>query len=115
MSWHYRSPLAFPALFISTLREAAARPDEPIVLASSSRRGDIEALAERFRWFRWCIRQDITIIPGLNYILDNYDVRSSIEQDAVGFILFIIAKPTKVSEFIRLNPDLAREILADCQ
>lgn len=111
MSWHYRAPNAFPAIYITTLRQAAANPSAPIVFHSSASRADVEIIAERFRWFKWCVKQDESSTELLK-ILNTYDIRSLIKEDEVGYILWITAKPTKLSEFVRLNPILANEMLS---
>jgi hypothetical protein len=114
MSWHYRAPAKFPALFHNVTREAALT-GEPVVFASSPSRADLEHIAEQFRWFKWCAAHDDGADKSLSNLVETYDFRSSIKEDEVGFILWLSARPTKVSEFIRLNPDLAREVLRECQ
>jgi hypothetical protein len=114
MGWHYKSPLAFPALFLTSLREVSACPDEPLVIASGSK-AQVAQIAERFRWFKWCIRQEKGTTFDLSAIIDAYDIRTVIREDEVGHTLFLIAKAKKLSEFERLNPDLAGEILPLCQ
>ena len=106
--------MTFPATMLAQLREAAASPDTTIPLASSPDIIDIQILAERWRYFRWCIRAKFAI-KDLTDICNTYDLRTTIRRDEVGYILYLIAKPTKVSEFVRLNPDLAGEILPQCQ
>lgn len=114
MGWYYRTPQMFPAVYLSTLRNAAASPDIPQVLGSGTI-ADIKVLAEKFRWFRWCIREHPTAMMELTNILENYDIRASTEIHGAGAIIYITAKPTKISEFIRLNPDLSAEVLSECQ
>ena len=115
MGWWYKDPAKFPALFITVLRRAVAEPGSQILIFSSSTRSDVEAIAERFRWFRWCIRKVPSAHTELTRMLDKYQIRTKLIEDEVGFILSVIAKPTKVSEFERLNPDLAMMLLPDCQ
>ncbi len=115
MGWTYRLPSMFAASYLITLRQAAASPETPIILYSSDSRKEVNAIAEKFRYLKWCIRQDLTASKDLSAILETYDVRSKITEDEVGFILWITAKPTKLSDFFNLNPDLALEVAAQCQ
>jgi hypothetical protein len=112
--WHYRSPQTFPAIYASTLREAVLEPDNPIIIWSGSA-AEVASHAERYRWFRWCIRHDPGQMLDLFTILETYDIRTKAQHDFLGSILYVIAKPTKLSEFIRLNPLLADEMLSECQ
>lgn len=115
MSWHYRSPQSFPALFTMSLQKAAQYPDNFVMISAAPTRAEIDKQAEQFRWFKWCIRQNVTASRSLANILDDHDVRARIKEDDLGFILFIIARPTKLSEFIRLNPQLAEEVCQEVQ
>jgi hypothetical protein len=115
MGWYYKPPQSFPATFVLSLRNAAAAPDTSIILASTSDIVEAKSIAEKFRYFRWCIRSEPTASSDLSEILDTFDVRTIIKHDAVGYILYLTARPTKLSEFIRLNPDLAAQILPKCQ
>jgi hypothetical protein len=112
MSWHYRSPHRFPALFLSLLRSAAAYPETPLVFHASPSRTNLETIAEQFRWFKWCIAKDPSVASDLYRLIETYDYRTKIEEDEIGYILRLYARPTKVSEFERLNPDLAAEVSA---
>lgn len=109
MAWHYRSPMVFPATFLAVTRSAAADPEVPYILSSSENRKDLEKIAETYRWFKWCIKQK-NAIQDIEVILETFDVRTSIKDDDAGFILYLMARRTKLSEFERLNPRLAREI-----
>jgi len=111
MGWHYKPPQVFPALYLNILREASSAPDVPQLFYSSNSRSEVEVIAERFRHFRWCIRQDPTAHKEMSRILADYDVRATIDTTSSGHLLYVVAKPTKVSEFIRLNPALAEAIL----
>ncbi len=111
MGWHYRLPSQFPATYLSGLREAKANSPDRIILGQFSRSYEAKALAEQFRWFRWCVRERPDAAKDLSTILEDYDVRTSIESsDIFGYILYVTAKPTKISEFVRLNPQLAESI-----
>ena len=114
MSWYYRRPQMFPAVYLNTLRNAANHPTVPQVLGSGMVK-EIEVLAEKFRWFRWCIRQEPMAYRELTNILETFDIRASTEIFGAGAMLYITARPTKVSEFILLNPELSAEILLECQ
>lgn len=111
MAWHYKSPQTFPAFYVQTLREATAEPNVPVPLGSYLALSDAEDIAERFRWFRWCIRQTPTPFSDLNLLLEGFEIRSKIHSDECGHVVFVTAKPNKLQEFIRLNPELAADVL----
>ena len=115
MGWYYRPPANFPAFYPHSLREAALTPSIPTIVAATPTTKEINAIAETYRWFRWCIRSEPMANKELSSILENYEIRTSIETTNLGSILYVTAKPTKVSEFIRLNPELAGEVLPECQ
>lgn len=112
MGWHYKSPLAFPAAHIASIRSAATNLNEPFILGSFTDIKKANILQEKFRWLKWCVRQEPSITPDLASIISNFDVRTFIQEDkGFGYILYLIIRPTKVSEFISLNPELAKEVL----
>jgi hypothetical protein len=115
LGWHYKLPQSFPAYFSLALKTAVIHPDHPVVLGSY--RSDVEAssVAERFRWYRWCIRKEPSAARELYMLLETYDFRTFMQTDEVGILLSLIAQPTKLSEFMRLNPQLAETLLRDCQ
>lgn len=115
MGWWYKPPQNFPAAFLSNLRQAALQPDEPLPIESFGTEAEAKALAEHYRYFRWAIRTKPEAMIELSNILETFDVRTAIKPDEVGYVLQLTAKPTKLSEFIRLNPDLADQILPECQ
>lgn len=109
MPWHYKHPNTFPAYFGATLKAAHESPNEPFMLGGFSSKSEAEVIAEKIRHYKWCIRQ--APIYDLQPILEDFNVRTFIHNDGYAFILYLVVKPTKVSDFISLNPDLAREIL----
>lgn len=111
MPWHYKSPSKFPAAYLAALRKAATQLDEPIMLGGFINLEEAKALAERFRYLRWCIRQNPLEARELFDLLSDYDYRTYIQQDDFGILLYLVARPTKLSEFTRLNPALAKELL----
>lgn len=115
MGWHYRPPQQWPANFLITLRQAAGAPDTPIALGAFSNKSSADALAEKFRHFRWCIRKDPNAMVEMTSILEDHHIRSHIQSDEVGHILYITASPSRWAEFIRLNPELAGVLLNECQ
>lgn len=111
MSWHYRSPLSFPALYTSALIKAGEWINDYVIVDARATLREAQRLAADFRWFKWCIRQNAGVRSDLFSILDTYDVRTQVREDEIGFILLVVARPTKLSEFMRLNPELAEEVL----
>ena len=108
MPWSYRSPSIFPARFPQAIRAAAAKPSTPILLHS----GDPATLAsdaENFRYYRWCVRQRPDYDRALASMLSAFTFRVSTE--APGFsplhLLYVTAKPAKLSELATLNPHLS--------
>ena len=118
MPWSYKPPQNFPAAYGAAIKAAVANPNEPYMLGGFYTKPEAEALAERIRWFKYCIRNS----PGheLQTILENYDVRTVTKEDTsflgtvdnMGFILWLVARPKLISDFILLNPKLAVEILS---
>lgn len=113
MGWYWKSPQAFPAMFTAVLKNACAEPDEAKYLGSFGSRADAKAVAERFRWFKWCVTSRPDRTPDLAGLLSNFEVRSQIKEDEVGFILTIRARHFKLDEFFALNPELARSIASE--
>lgn len=111
MSWYYNPPQSFPMYYFATLRQASSRPNNSIIFKSFATHKEALASAEHFRYFRWCIRQDPNANKEMANILSNYEIRTFLTSDAFGHFLNLIAKPTKLSEFIRLNPELSEQIL----
>lgn len=115
MGWYYKPPSLFPASYLAAMREAAAIPDQPVIFHSAVRRAELDAISERFRWLKWCIRKEPNAVSELYQLLSTYDYRFKTVKDEVGWLLYLTAKPTKLSEFIRLNPELSAEVLPQCQ
>lgn len=113
MGWWYKPPSVFPATYLASLRAAASQPGEALPFYSSEAESDCRVVAERFRYFRWCIRKPPIAAQDLYLITEAYELRTKLTQDEVGWILWLTAKPTKLSEFTRLNPELAFEVLAN--
>jgi len=115
MSWRYKDPRTFSAIYPRIMREAAAQPHIPTLFTSSLSREDLEDHKTRFRWFRWCIRQK----PGMDFELtrleETFDYRVSLDSDPFGLVLYLTARPTKLGDLFTLNPDLARTLPAYCQ
>lgn len=110
MPWHYKHPDTFPAAYGAAINSAASDLNEPYMLGGFNTKSEAEGLAERIRHFKFCIRN--TPIHELQPILDNYDIRTFIHNDGFSFILWLVARPTKISDFVENNPDLAKEILS---
>lgn len=110
MAWHYRNPLVFPTMYVNALRTAAKCPNQSVMITSAVEYNQISIYAEQFRRFKWCIKVKPEAAPDLLKILQNFDCRTKIVNDEMGYILYLTARPTKVSEFERLNPELAKSI-----
>lgn len=115
MGWHYRTPQSFPAMYLASLREASENPNQPHIMIQFKSEAEAKFEAERFRWFRWCIRQDLSVNKEMSMILQAFDIRCEIKSDYLGHMLEVVARPTKFASFVQLNPDLAAEILPQCQ
>jgi hypothetical protein len=113
MGWSWKSPTRFKVSFTATLRRASAEAPNPILLeACGFSRSHKDNVLEAFRHFKWCIKQDSRETPDLFHIVTSFDIRATVEKDDLaGYLIFIKAVPTKISEFERLNPELAQEIL----
>jgi len=106
MSWRYKDPKTFPAYFAETMRKAAASPHEPQLFQSSTT-SDLSDLIDLFRRFRWCIRQRPENDRTLSRLELTLDFRLSRDTAPGGTLLYLTARPTKVSELLDLNPELA--------
>lgn len=118
MGWYYRLPQKFPAMYPQIIRAAVSSLNVPQLLSYGSPE-EVSSIAETLRWFRWCIRYDPAADKEFSTIFENYDIRASTQTEIWNgkwqTLLYITAKPTKVSEFIRLNPELAGDVLSECQ
>lgn len=115
MAWHWKDPTTFSARFPAAMREAAAALGEPILLTTSLSSSEIYGFATRFRWYRWCLRHRPGVQETLAVLDMTYSYRTQIIKHPFGYELFLTAKPTQLSEFFELNPDLAIEIETLCQ
>ena len=100
---------------IGAIRSAADEPDVPQILGGFTQLAKAKTYAEKFRHLKWCIRQDATIKPDLNLLLHKFNFRTSIHMDTLGFILYLTARPTKLSDFVEHNPELAEELLIEIE
>jgi hypothetical protein len=107
VGWHYRNPSAFPNAYHRALLNACLEPSVPQVINSFPNLANLKVEAERFRWFRWCIRQRPSAAFELARLLDQFETRTFYKEIEGRFILFLIAQPDVLSEFIRLNPQLS--------
>ena len=108
MTWVYKSSKNFPAMYVNALRAAARTPNEKLCIGLYKKASEARSVAEKFRHFRWCIRQEPQ--SELERILEAYEIRTQITNEVWNTGLYLTAKPKKLSEFERLNPDLAREL-----
>lgn len=116
MTWRYRNIQTFPARYPSALREAVANLGDPILFNSYPTEADAADDCQTFRWYRWCLRER----PDHDFVLgsysDLYTFRISTEPQPSGSCLvYLTAKPTKLSELLELNPDLADIFAATSQ
>lgn len=118
MGWYYRLPQAFPAMYPQIIRLAVSLLNVPQLLTYGTPK-EVASIAETLRWFRWCVKQDPTAFKEFYNIFESYDIRASTQTEIwhgeFQTLLYITAKPTKVSEFIRLNPEIAGDVLPECQ
>jgi hypothetical protein len=114
MGWHYKPPQVFPAQFFVAIREAVKQPGERVLLARMPDLSDIEAIAENFRYFKWCVKQRPDAHVEMFTALSTYNFRTRTE-DELCYNLWLTATPNTIAEFSRLNPELAASILPGCQ
>lgn len=110
MPWHYKNPDTFAANIGATIRAATLDLNQPHILTAFRSRSEAEALQEMVRYYKYCVRNT----PGhsLSSTIENFDVRTSIKLDEVGgFTVLLTVRPTKISDFVELNADLAKEVL----
>lgn len=107
MSWHYRDPLTFPAIFIEATINAAESPNTEIFVYTSNSLSDVEAKASQLRWFRWCVKQRPDNITRIARLLENYSYRSRIVTENGRAMLYILAREDRWASIAALNPSLA--------
>lgn len=119
MTWHVRSPQSFPAHFPRILAEAIRFENRSILFGSYKSHGEANAVAAHFRHFRWCLRQQPGVMPRLSALESTYQFRLSrtheeaiVADQAKWIVLYLTATPTKLSQFVNLNPHLS-EIISE--
>jgi hypothetical protein len=115
MPWFYRDPMVFPHSFHDGIFSPIAQLGSPVLLHIAESESEVLDVLERFRWFRWCIKQRPHLNPELYRAVCSHSFRASTSIQLSKFLIHITAQPNKVSDFIELNPDLANEILPQCQ
>lgn len=105
----------FPAKFPALMREAAASLHSNLLLGAFSTRLEAERLAEQFRWFRWNIRREPFADRNLTRIEESLNLKLSITDSPAGFLVYLKARPTALSEILTLNPHVADLIPEECQ
>lgn len=106
MTWRYKNPNQFPAIFTRRLQDAALAPDTWFTLEVVPSSSDAKIVTERWRYFTWCIRQRPAAVPDMARLLEQFDYRSSIKKS--GFRLWDIrvrARPTIIKDLLALNPE----------
>lgn len=106
MAWKPRSPQSFPAHFARTMIEAVTHCDRPIPFGSYRTEKEAKIVAERFRHYRWCLRDQPTIQPSLTNLELDYQFRLSKEQSHAWHVLYITASVDRVRAMETLNPHL---------
>lgn len=112
MGWRVKSPSVFPAKFFSIIRITANDPGIRYPLISGSYE-ECFIEAERLRYFKYCVRQ--TQEHEIFLLTQAFDIRSEIINNDMNYDLMVYARPNKLTEFARLNPDLAEECFRECQ
>ena len=115
MGWHYKDIRTFPARFPIALREAVASLNSPILFETYATRDAALDDAERLSWFRWCIKQKPDVDKSLGEYVSLYQFRTKIDRSFGRFLLYLTAKPTRLSDLYALNPDLRDIITAECR
>lgn len=117
MSWNLRSPQSFPAHFSRIMLEAVAHEGRSVLFGSYRDHANAKHVAQQFRHFRWCIRQQPEIVPKLAVLETTFDFRLSSEEEYINLerwlVLYLTAQPTKLSQFVNLNPHLVPLILSE--
>lgn len=114
MAWKYKSPHGFPARYPEAMRQAAAKPSTPILLFS----GDYESAqvdAEKFRHYRWCLRQKPLAMAAISSIELTYAIRTSCDRHGSEGLLYLTLTPSVLSDLSTLNPHLAGIVAEACQ
>lgn len=108
MTWRWKSPKGFPAIFPEGLRKSVAMLGTPIVLNSGLKEHMLETAAE-FRFYRWCLRTRPDHDMALGRMALAYHFRTRIESYPGTFNchLWLTANVNPMEELAVLNPELA--------
>jgi len=107
MVWDYRPPLKFDAKVSGMMKAVIASEDQHLNYYHSTE-SECRALAEKFRFFRWCVRQDPAMAGDFYPIEMEYDFRSRVKyHPQSGWHLSIRAVPARLGYMHSLNPWLA--------
>ncbi len=115
MSWHYRDPMSFPAIYVRGIIQSAASPGQSHLLYHASSHSDASGKAQQFRWFKWCCAQPPLTLPNVYELLQQFKFRTQIKASphlpGNPFCLWLTAQPKLIPDFAVLNPELADLIL----
>lgn len=120
MVWSYRNPNLFPLIFPRGLVQAAASPDEEILLYHATSHSDALGKISSFRHYRWCVAQEPIHDYRLAALVRDFKFRASIKPAPAymtghSHLVYLKAQPDEFQALINLNPDLADLIRAECQ
>jgi len=107
MAWDYRPPSKHDAK-VSAIMEAVLASDDKQLNYYLPTESECRSLAQKFRYFRWCVRQDVAL-AGRYYPMEmENDFRSKVGfHPQSGWYLSIRAIPARLGYMHSLNPWLA--------
>lgn len=107
--WKPRDPYIFPIAFTETVLKALSDA-RPAFLSSHPSRYEARVAADRFREWRFCLRQINASLHRAWEIERDFHITLRTEFEAGSYSLWVAVVPRKLSAVERLNPHLAEVI-----
>lgn len=107
MAWEYRNPTKHDAKVSAIMKSVLASDDKEISYFFKTE-AECRSLANKFRFFRWCVRQDVSQAGDYYPLEMENDFRSKVRfHPQSGWYLSIRAIPARLGYMHALNPWLA--------
>lgn len=108
MAWEYRNPTKHDARVASIMKAVLASEDQELNYYLPTE-AECRSLANKFRFFRWCVRQDPAMAGDFYQMEMEYDFRSRVKyhQQSGWHFLSIRAIPARLGYMHSLNPWIA--------
>lgn len=109
--WKVRDPSLYPIAFTDTVLKAVSDA-EPAFLSSHPSRQSARLAADRFREWRFCLRQSGRSLHRVFTIERDFHITLRTEFQANRYSLWVAVIPRKLTTIEQLNPHLVETILS---